>query len=176
MNPFRWTFRTRALVTCVGLSLSLAAGCSRNETSSPTTTGRYGSSGTTATVLGATTIKPSRGTAEVRLRPTTLGQVLTDESGRTLYVYTPDGTGPPTCTGSCANAWPPYYVPGSARSGPGVSAQLSTVNGPGGRRQVTVYGQPVYRFSGDTANGQTNGQSSGGIWFVLDVSGTVVPG
>ena len=176
MNPFRCPARTRALLAVTALSLALAAGCSTDESSSSTTTDRYGSSGTTATVLGATTDKQSRGTPEVRLRPTTLGQVLTDESGRTLYAYAPDGTGAPTCTGSCAVAWPPYYVSGSVRSGPGVSAQLSTVTGPGSRRQVTVDGQPVYRFSGDTANGQTNGQSSGGTWFVLDVSGTVVPG
>ena len=176
MNPFRCPARTRALLAVTALSLALAAGCSTNESSSSTTTGRYGSSGTTATVLGSTTINQSRGAGAVRVRPTRLGMVLTDAAGATLYVYTPDDTGAPTCNGACADAWPPYYVPGVVTAGPGVRAQLATVSGPDGRQQVTVEGRPVYRFSGDTSAGQTKGQSSGGTWFVLDVSGTVVPG
>jgi len=176
MNPFRCPTRSRALLAVTALSLALAAGCSRTESSSSTTTDRYGSSGTTATVLGSTTIKQARGAGEVRVRPTRLGTVMTDATGATLYAYMPDDLDAPTCTGACADAWPPYYVPSVVTAGPGVRAQLATVAGPDGQRQVTVEGRPVYRFSGDTSAGQTKGQSSGGTWFVLDVSGTVVPG
>jgi hypothetical protein len=36
---------------------------------------------------------------------------------------------------------------------------------------VTLKGWALYRFAGDTAPGQTNGQGVGGTWFVVNPSG-----
>jgi predicted lipoprotein with Yx(FWY)xxD motif len=41
-----------------------------------------------------------------------------------------------------------------------------------GTLQVTLGGWPVYRFSKDTAPGQTNGQGVGGTWFGVTPDGT----
>lgn len=103
-----------------------------------------------------------------------LGTVLVDQRGMTLYRFTPDGTGKTTCTGACAAAWPPFTVPSGSRlsAGAGVPrSALGTIVRPGGGRQVTFKGLPLYRFSGDTKAGQAKGQGVAGTWFVVPPSG-----
>ncbi len=107
------------------------------------------------------------------------GKILVSSSGRTLYRYTPDGTGPPTCTGACATTWPPLTVPtgtAAVAAGPAVVAtDLGTVARSGGALQVTYKKMPLYTYSGDTAAGQANGQGIGGIWYVIPVATTTTP-
>ena len=43
-----------------------------------------------------------------------------------------------------------------------------------GTKQLAFYGHPLYRFEGDTAAGETNGQGSGGVWFLVDTEGNAV--
>jgi predicted lipoprotein with Yx(FWY)xxD motif len=103
-----------------------------------------------------------------------LGTVLVDQRGMTLYRFTPDGTTKTTCTGACAAAWPPLTVPSGSRlsAGAGVPrSALGTIVRPGGGRQVTFKGLPLYRFSGDTTAGQAKGQGVAGTWFVVSPSG-----
>ena len=94
-------------------------------------------------------------------RSATLGTILVDQSGLTLYRYTPDGTGKTTCTGGCAAAWPPLTLPSGATHavpGAGVTASaLGTITRPGGALQVTFQGMPLYRFAGDKKVGQHQG-------------------
>jgi predicted lipoprotein with Yx(FWY)xxD motif len=108
-----------------------------------------------------------------------LGVILIDRSGRTLYRYSADGTGKPTCTGGCAAAWPPLTVPAGTVHVTGTagvsSADLGTVALPGGALQVTFRGMPLYRFSGDAKAGDTNGQGTGGTWFVVPVAMVAPP-
>jgi predicted lipoprotein with Yx(FWY)xxD motif len=103
-----------------------------------------------------------------------LGTILVDQSGLTLYRYTPDGTGKTTCTGACATAWPPLVLPTAATHLTGkdgvTTSQLGTITRPGGAKQVTFKGMPLYRFAGDTAAGQTKGQGVAGAWFVVSTS------
>jgi len=104
----------------------------------------------------------------------TLGTILVDQSGLTLYRYTPDGTGKTTCTGACATAWPPLVLPTAATHLTGkdgvTTSELGTITRPGGAKQVTFKGMPLYRFAGDTAAGQTKGQGVAGAWFVVSTS------
>jgi predicted lipoprotein with Yx(FWY)xxD motif len=46
-----------------------------------------------------------------------LGQILVDNTGRTLYLYTNDvvGSGTSAVTGSLAVAWPPLTLAGASR-------------------------------------------------------------
>ena len=58
----------------------------------------------------------------------------------------------------------------AAASG-GISAStLGTIVRPDGTRQVTFEGMPLYRFSGDTKSGETNGQGVDGTWFVVSAT------
>ena len=38
---------------------------------------------------------------------------------------------------------------------------------PDGKMQVTFNGKPLYRFSGDSKNGDAKGQGFDGVWFVI---------
>jgi predicted lipoprotein with Yx(FWY)xxD motif len=97
-----------------------------------------------------------------------LGMILVTGSGMTLYRYTPDGTGKPTCTGGCASAWPPLLLPANqpaAKASAGVTGIGSVASH--GHRQVTYHHMPLYTYAGDKAAGQVNGQGIGGVWFVI---------
>jgi predicted lipoprotein with Yx(FWY)xxD motif len=104
-----------------------------------------------------------------------LGQLLADASGRTLYGFTKDADGSPTCVDGCATAWPPVVVDGSLDlSALPASASFSLVDRPNGTKQLKAGKWPLYYFSGDTAAGEANGQGSGGIWFVLAPDATLI--
>ena len=98
--------------------------------------------------------------------------VLTDASGLTLYWFAPDTPARSTCTGSCAAYWPP--VTGSPQAGPGVTGRVGTITRPGGGRQVTYDGHPLYTYIGDRGPGQAQGNDldlNGGLWYEARVSG-----
>jgi predicted lipoprotein with Yx(FWY)xxD motif len=103
-----------------------------------------------------------------------LGDILTNGKGQVVYTYDPDGgKGSSTCTGACADAWPPVLVTASATAGPGVqSTLLGTTTRADGTVQVTYGGWPLYVYSGDTADGTATGQGIGGKWWVMSVAGT----
>jgi predicted lipoprotein with Yx(FWY)xxD motif len=114
----------------------------------------------------------------VSAQQTSLGTVLVDARGRTVYEFAKDKTNKSTCTAGCAANWP--YVPAPAslpKSLPGVSGTIATASRGDGTRQLTVAGHPVYTFVGDSAPGQTNGQGvtlNGGLWTVVAPTGAAV--
>jgi predicted lipoprotein with Yx(FWY)xxD motif len=103
----------------------------------------------------------------------TLGVVLTGAGGKTLYILTKDTANASTCAGTCATNWPPLTVPsgGTATGGSGVTGTFSTFARADGTTQVAHNGMPLYYFAGDKAAGDTNGQGSGGVWFVATPAG-----
>jgi predicted lipoprotein with Yx(FWY)xxD motif len=106
-----------------------------------------------------------------------LGQVLTAGDGMTVYVFMPDAQSAPTCTDSCADAWPPLTVDDASQvtGGDGIDASLlGTAEHPTAGIQVTYNGWPLYFFAGDAVPGDTNGQGQGGVWHVLDPSGNAI--
>jgi predicted lipoprotein with Yx(FWY)xxD motif len=85
-----------------------------------------------ATVLGAAALsdassasppRASKG-ALVALRTTTLGKVLVDARGRTLYLFEKDKRGRSACYGGCATYWPPLLSSAKPRPASGVRASL----------------------------------------------------
>ncbi len=97
--------------------------------------------------------------------------MLTTSSGFTLYHMTSEKNGQIVCTGSCRGTWPPLLTTGGAPAAmSGMSGSFSTVKRPDGGTQVTFDGEPLYRYSGDTAAGQANGQGVEGIWFAVTTS------
>ena len=106
------------------------------------------------------------------------GRVLADGQGFTLYAFMPDHQGRSQCSGVCAQAWPPLILPAgiprpAARDG-AEAALLGTVRRPGGARQVTYDGWPLYLWEGDHEPGQATGQAEDmGLWYVLSANGSV---
>ena len=110
--------------------------------------------------------------AKVLVRSTTVGEVLVDARGRTLYLRTIDASRKSTCYGSCAAAWPPFVTSAKPRAGSGVKqALLGMAKRKDGTLQVTYAGHPLYFFGQDTRAGQISGQATAGTWWVLGASG-----
>lgn len=104
-----------------------------------------------------------------------LGDVLVDGEGNTLYVFVPDDQGAPTCTGECAENWPPLTADVSA--GEGIdSGLLGSAEHPEEGPMATYNGWPLYYFAGDAAPGETNGQGVNDVWFVIDPGGQPIQG
>jgi predicted lipoprotein with Yx(FWY)xxD motif len=107
-------------------------------------------------------------TIQIR-RDATLGSLLTDAQGKTLYMYTNDKPGVSNCSGECASFWPPLIVDGSSLpSGPSaIAAGLGTTSRDDGSQQVTYNGVPLYYWAKDAKAGDTLGQNVNGVWFVV---------
>ena len=107
---------------------------------------------------------------------TDLGAVLVDADGLTLYGLTDDSEGVPTCDGACADAWPPLTVD-TAELPAGLDADVfSVVERADGTFQLEAGAWPLYRFAGDSAPGEINGQGSGGVWFAVAPDGSLIQG
>jgi predicted lipoprotein with Yx(FWY)xxD motif len=134
--------------------------------------------------LDATLIKdpaPEGGAAaapaavSAQLADSPLGQILVDGDGNTLYGFTNDVDGVPTCADDCAATWPAHVVEGEPVLGEGLDPAVFTlVEGVDGGQQLKAGKWPLYRFSGDSAPGDVNGQGSGGVWFVVAADGSLI--
>jgi predicted lipoprotein with Yx(FWY)xxD motif len=96
-----------------------------------------------------------------------LGQVLTDAQGFTLYTFTKDtpNSGKSAASAGVLQAWPPLYVDGTPTKPDGASGDLGTIT-TDGKQQVTYKGMPLYHYAPDKQPGDTKGQGVGGVWFV----------
>jgi predicted lipoprotein with Yx(FWY)xxD motif len=175
------TSRKVSLALKIGLPLAafavLAAACSNGSSgssgaastpASPASSASSASSGSSAAGASATS-------ATVDVHTNNGTSVLTDSAGRALYLFGSDTSTKSTCSGACATAWPPLTAKGAPTAGPGAkAADLATITRPGGTKQVTYAGHPLYYFAGDNAAGQTNGEGStafGAPWYLLTPSG-----
>jgi predicted lipoprotein with Yx(FWY)xxD motif len=139
-----WPGVVLLIAAIAGLAIAAAAGLASAKVSNPTV----------ATAHNA------------RLHET----VLVDRRGFTLYTLSPETSHHLLCKSSaCISFWPPLKA-ASAKAklikGAGIKGKLATISRKG-FAQVTLNGHPLYRFSGDSAKGQANGQgiaSFGGVW------------
>lgn len=133
------------------------------------------SSATTGTSAGSTlTSSTSSKGGLMEVKKTMLGEILANPHGLTVYYFTADkpGSGKSACNSSCAAAWPPVGYPVRLPAGaklPGAGT-LGYIVRAGGNKQLTINGWPVYRYAGDKAPGEYNGQGLGGKWFVIKVT------
>jgi predicted lipoprotein with Yx(FWY)xxD motif len=154
----RKTFVAAALLAAFTLALA-ACGGSEEEGSGTAAT----AAPTTAAANGTTVAVASR----------SLGNILVDAEGRTLYAFTKDQGDQSACSGQCADNWP--ALTGPAAAGNGVQAGLlSSAVQADGSSQVTYGGKPLYYFAGDAKAGDANGQGVGGVWFAVTADGELV--
>jgi predicted lipoprotein with Yx(FWY)xxD motif len=130
-----------------------------------------------AVLTAGTAAARSRG-AVVKLGQSSLGRIVVDAHGRTVYVWGHDRHSRSTCYGKCARAWPPFVTHGKPRAVLGArSALLGTSPRRDGRRQVTYRGHPLYHFAGDKRARQTGGAgltAFGGRWDPVSAAGNAV--
>jgi predicted lipoprotein with Yx(FWY)xxD motif len=117
--------------------------------------------------------------ATVTVRSTSLGKVLADQNGRTLYLFEKDRRGKSMCTGSCVSFWPPLLTSAKPRAGAAAKVSLlGVIRRTDGLTQVTYRGHPLYTFSLDKRPGQTKGEGLdefGAHWYAVSPAGTKVP-
>jgi predicted lipoprotein with Yx(FWY)xxD motif len=158
--------RFRSLLV-VPLALAAVA-CGSSSSSSP---------GTTTTSNRAANVPPGLSTRKL----SSLGTILVNQDGRTLYVFSPEKGGKIVCTGSCAALWPQLKNSGQS---PSVSSALvhpnlvSSVADPSGGKIITYAGWPLHTYTPDTVAGSVKGQGvvgpGAGQWHVIAPSGQVV--
>ena len=129
----------------------------------------------------AATPKTSSGqTATVGVENSSLGNILDNSKGQTLYLFKKDSGTTSACTGACASAWPPLRASGKPTVGQGLNASLvGTTQRSDGKPQVTYNGHPLYTFTGDQNPGDTSGQgvsAFGALWYVVSPAGNQVTG
>jgi predicted lipoprotein with Yx(FWY)xxD motif len=114
----------------------------------------------------------------VKIGQSSLGRILVDSHGKTLYLWAHDKGRQSTCYGDCAEYWPPLLTSGRPMAGAGAQARLlGTTRRHDGRMQVTYAGHPLYYFVQDTKPGQTKGEGLtgfGGRWDPLSAAGRAV--
>jgi predicted lipoprotein with Yx(FWY)xxD motif len=136
MSAFRFTKLGLGVAGAVTAVLTLVAGC-----------GSSSSSGNPAA---------SKSFSGLKTTSTSIGTVLVDPSGRTVYELVGDTAAKQTCTGGCLAIWPAVMTNG---------------------KQMIVNGHPAFTYAGDTSAGQTKGQNltdQWGRWLALDASGNPI--
>ncbi len=174
MRYRRWTPAVLAIPAL------LLAACGSGTTPSSASGNNYGSAmsskpGTSSGMTGNSKTGSSSGMmsgggASLIKVKTSIGPVLADAKGFTLYWYAKDTRMTSNCTGGCATAWPPLIGTPKAAMGVRLTGKLGAITRSGGLTQATYKGHPLYTYAGDTAPGQVKGNGLGGVWHVLHVS------
>ena len=103
------------------------------------------------------------------------GQILTDEGGYTVYLFSNDtqGAGTSACEDGCLEVWPAV---GEITSPSGaLDADLvGSIERSDGTIQATYNGWPLYRFASDESPTDTNGQGVNDVWWVIGADGEAV--
>ena len=105
----------------------------------------------------------------VKSASNSLGKILVNSQGMTLYHLSGEVNGKFICTSSaCVGVWHPLIAPSSGTPSGEVSS-LGTVKRPEGTMQVTYKGTPLYTFTQDKQAGETKGQGvkDVGIWSAV---------
>jgi predicted lipoprotein with Yx(FWY)xxD motif len=116
--------------------------------------------------------------AVVSTAKSSLGQIVVNSKGRTLYLFQKDRNGTSACSGQCAVFWPPLITSAKPSVTGGARASLiGTTKRADGRLQVTYNHHPLYTFTKDTKAGQTTGEgvsAFGATWNAVSPAGAKI--
>lgn len=173
--------RRIVLSLVAGLASTLllgACGSSNSDGSGSTGSGTVTAAPTTSAPAPAASTPSAGATATTTAFTVTaravdgVGTVVTDTNGMTLYRFDQDEPNPSkwTCSGTCVKTWIPVIVPESVQTSGVAKSLLGTVHR-NGQPQLTLAGWPLYRYVGDTAAGQANGQGKDDAWYAIAPTG-----
>jgi predicted lipoprotein with Yx(FWY)xxD motif len=163
---FAGAFGAAAVFALAACGSSSGSGSS-SSASSPTSSSAAGGASTPSTPSAA-------GAAGVHTtQSATLGTIVVDGKGLTLYRFDMDTNKPSAshCTGQCVALWP--AAPATSASGvKGIDQKLlGSITGTDGGKQLTMNGWPLYTYAQDSKAGDTNGQGVGGTWWAVTPTG-----
>ena len=118
----------------------------------------------------------SAANAALATADSSLGEIVVDGKGMTVYVFDKDakGSGQSACSGDCGTKWPAVVAESDSPAVDGVTGEVGTITRDDGTKQVTLGGMPLYLFSGDAKAGDVTGQGVGGVWWVVSADGAKV--
>ncbi len=169
--------RSRPAVTLVpALALVLLSACSSGTPAAPASSAAAPASSAPASSMPASApATADAATLKLAMADSSLGSILVDGKGMTLYLFTKDAPNTSNCTGQCLAAWPPLL--GKPTAGKGVDAtKLGSFTSADGSTQASYNGWPLYYWQADAKPGDVTGQKVNNVWFVLDKNGVAVKG
>jgi len=122
-----------------------------------------------APTKAVTTTGASAATAQIPVKPATvmvskndkLGQILTDNNGKTLYLFTKDTKDTSNCYDNCATAWPPLLTTGAPVVGDGANGfAVGNDDAQGGYNAGNVQRLAPILLCQDQKAGDTTGRMS----------------
>jgi predicted lipoprotein with Yx(FWY)xxD motif len=155
----RWWAAPVLAAAVIGL-----AACGSTASSTPPATGAGAGSGSSGTATGP----------GIKTASTSVGTILVNTSGKTMYWFAIDTPTKSNCNGGCASFWPPVPGPVTPASGVTLSGTFGTIKRADGTTQATYNGHPLYTYKGDTSAGQATGNGlniSGGFWWAMTPTG-----
>ncbi|TYK53390.1 COG4315 family predicted lipoprotein [Actinomadura decatromicini] len=127
--------------------------------------------------LATNSLHPGRAKISTE-RVSSLGPILVDGRGRTLYLFVADLPNQSSCDGACAAIWPPATSAGPpTAAGAAQQSQITTIARPEGPRQLVYAGHPLYYYQADTGRGDIRGQALtqfGAEWYAVSPQGEQV--
>ncbi len=169
--------RTRIAMAAVPALLMLGA-CTSTTAAAPAAPATSVAAATSAPASAASSAAAAVKTADattlaLKMADSSLGSILVDGNGKTLYLFTKDSPNTSACAGQCLVAWPPLI--GKPTVGSGVDdSKLGSFTRADGSVQATYNGWPLYYWKGDAKAGDVAGQNVQSVWFVIDHDGNAV--
>ena len=95
----------------------------------------------------------------------TVGGMLVDANGMTLYTFDKDtaGSGKSVCNGPCAALWPPVMAKADHKP----EGDMSIVVRDDGSKQWAYKGKPVYLYKADMKAGDVTGDNFKNVWHII---------
>jgi predicted lipoprotein with Yx(FWY)xxD motif len=117
---------------------------------------------------GATAV--ASGTTEVKVIKTHHARILGQQKGYTLYAFCSGASKHPCRKGRTSSKFSPMLAYHTPLAGRGIKKKKLGTRKINGKKVVTYYGSPLYRYKGDKKPGQIKGQGKSqgsGAWWVL---------
>jgi predicted lipoprotein with Yx(FWY)xxD motif len=177
MNRFRAIAGVIVAAAIVVVVLAVTGGSTTKNAApsaaTPAPAGATSAYGTSPSTTGA-----GRAGTIVQAHTSSLGRLLTDGQGRTLYLFEADKPNVSKLSAAGLSIWPPLAATGKPQATSGaLAAKIGTITGADGKPQVSYDSHPLYYYVGDTKPGQTSGQGLnqfGAEWYVLAPSGNKI--
>jgi predicted lipoprotein with Yx(FWY)xxD motif len=133
----------------------------------------------TISIVGLTGIATAwaSGSTQVKLISAKGGHVLGQQKGFALYVFC-SGANDNCKNGHTGSNWSPMIAYHHPTAGTGIKQSKLGTKTFNGKKVVTYYGQPLFRYKGDTKPGTTKGEGKAqgnGAWYVVSQFGQPLP-
>lgn len=163
----------------IGLSvLTLAAALTACGGTAGTASGSPAPALHAPTPAAPSSAAPTSTAAELKTASSSAGKIVVDGKGMSVYFFAKDvrDSGKSACVDACATMWPAVTTSSATPSIKGITGTIGTITAGDGKKQLTVNGLPVYRFTNDKAPGDILGQGIKSVWYLVSPTGEMIKG